>query len=133
MHSAYIQPALTHTHAYRESQPCMCASVTRVSYLDNWIMDELLAAGVYVVQVYNLIISPPLASYLRTTRFRPTVVVYVARRTPICIMRARSLAYAPTMQRYVMRERERERERERRVASRRFASMWAKQPGISHR
>lgn len=34
-------------------------------------MDELLAAGVYVVQVYNLIISPPLASYLRATRFRP--------------------------------------------------------------
>lgn len=69
-------------------------------------MDELLAAGVYVVQVYNLIISPPLASYLRATRFRPAVVVvYVARRTSICIMRVRSLAYAPTMQSYVMHAR----------------------------
>lgn len=56
-----------------------------------------MAAGVYVVQVYNLIISPPLASYLRATRFRAAVVVYVARRTSICIMRARSLAYAHTI------------------------------------
>lgn len=93
----YIQPALMHTHAYRESQLCVCpcASVARVSYLDNWIMDELLAAGVYVVQVYNLIISPPLASYLRATRFRPAggTLVYVARRTSICIMRVRARSH----------------------------------------
>jgi len=75
-------------------------------------MDELLAAGVYVVQVYNLIISPPLASYLRATRFRLTVV-YVARRTSICIMRARSLAYVN-----MVRER-RDATLSRRVASRR--------------
>lgn len=81
-------------------------------------MDELLAAGVYVVQVYNLIISPPLASYLRATRFRAALVVYVARRTSICIMRARSLAYAHTICAALRDAREkRERERECRVAS----------------
>jgi len=52
-----------------------------------------------IVQVYNLIISPPLASYLHATRFR-LAMVYVARRTSICIMRARSLAYVHTYSMY---------------------------------
>lgn len=89
-------------------------------------MDELLAAGVYVVQVYNLIISSPLvSSYLRATRFRPVVVVYVARRTSICIMRARSLAYVRIY--YMRRVTRCTRERERRVG------VSEKQADISHR
>lgn len=72
-------------------------------------MDELLAAGVYVVQVYNLIISPPLASYLRATRFRP-VVAGICRPPNVHMHYAWALARIRTyrVQRYVMHTRERE-------------------------
>jgi len=76
-----------------------------------------LVAGVYVVQVYNLIISPPLAPYLRATRFR-LGVVYVAhpeRPYALCV----SGAYYV----HVVRERvTSHRIASRRVASRRVAS-----------